>query len=62
MSKRMAKRTTKISQEIKNSKLTIQFIDLIEEHRDLEIQEWNFKKLLQQYLSTLLEWQILYWE
>jgi predicted metal-dependent hydrolase len=58
----MAKRTAKISQEIKHSKLTIQFIDLIEEHRDLEIQEWNFKKLLQQYLSTLLEWQILYWE
>jgi hypothetical protein len=33
---------------------------LIEECRDLEIQEWNFRDTLQTQLSTLLEWQRIY--
>jgi hypothetical protein len=34
---------------------------LIEECRDLEIQEWNFRDTLQTQLSTLLEWQRIYY-
>jgi diadenosine tetraphosphatase ApaH/serine/threonine PP2A family protein phosphatase len=34
-----------------------QFIDIIEEHRDLEVQELNFRRLWQQHLTTLLDWQ-----
>jgi hypothetical protein len=32
----------KLLETIDNTKLLIQFIDIIEEHRDLEVQEWNF--------------------
>jgi hypothetical protein len=45
-----------------NTKLLIQFLDIIEEHRDLEIQEWNFRAILQQHLNTLLDWQRIYWK
>ena len=30
--------------------------------RDLSLQEWNFYKLLQDHLHTLLERQRLYWK
>jgi hypothetical protein len=40
----------------------IQFIDLLEENKDLEIQEWNFRDILKQHLSKLLQWQITYWK
>jgi hypothetical protein len=40
------KNLPKLAETIENIKLANQFIDLIEEHRDLEIQEWNFKDLL----------------
>jgi hypothetical protein len=40
----------------------IQFIDTIEESRDLEVQEWNFRKILKHHLKSLLEWQRLYWK
>jgi hypothetical protein len=54
------KNLPKLAKTIENTKLVIQFIDLIEEHRDLEIQEWNFRDLLRQHLSSLLEWQKTY--
>jgi hypothetical protein len=52
-------RLTKI---IENSKLVLQLLDLMQEYTYLEIQEWNFGRLLQQHLNTLLEWQKLYWK
>jgi hypothetical protein len=51
-----------LAKTIENTKLVIQFIDRIEEHNDLEIQEWNFRDLLRQHLSNLLEWQKTYWK
>jgi hypothetical protein len=45
----------KLSTTIENTKLVIQFIDLMEEHRDLEIQEWNFRDILQTHLTKLLD-------
>jgi hypothetical protein len=51
----------KLDQTIDNTKLIILFIDVIEEHRDLEVQEWNFRRLLQQHLLNLLDWQKNYW-
>jgi hypothetical protein len=45
--KEWQKNLPKLAKTIDNTKLVIQFIDLIEEHRDLEVQEWNFRRLLQ---------------
>jgi hypothetical protein len=42
---------------IDHTKLIIQLLDTIEERRDLEIQEWNFRELLKKHLNTLLDWQ-----
>jgi hypothetical protein len=50
----------KLAKTIENTKVVIQFIDNIEETRDLEIQEWNFRALLQSHLATHLDWQKLY--
>jgi hypothetical protein len=47
---------------IENIKSIIQLIDLIEENRDLEVHEWNFREILQNHLCTLLEWQKAYWK
>jgi hypothetical protein len=38
-------------------KMVIQFLYMIEESRDLKIHEWNFWDILQNQLSTLLEWK-----
>jgi hypothetical protein len=60
--KEWQKNLPKLAKTIDNTKLVIQFIDLIEEHRDLEVQEWNFRRLLQQHLCKLLDWQKIYWK
>jgi hypothetical protein len=39
-------------------KMVIQLMDFIEEHRDLTIQEWNFKDILIQHLQDLLSKQL----
>jgi hypothetical protein len=52
----------KLARTIDNTILVIQFIDVMEEARDLDLQEWNFKKLVQNHLNTLLEWQRIYWK
>jgi hypothetical protein len=36
----------RLATAIDNTKLVIQFIYMIEENRDLKIQEWNFNELL----------------
>jgi thymidylate synthase len=43
----------RLSATIDNIKLVIQFLDMIEECRDMGIQEWNFRDTLQTHLSTL---------
>jgi hypothetical protein len=42
--------------------LIIQFMDFIEESRDLTIQEWNFKDVLVHHLQVLLSNQRIYWK
>lgn len=45
---------------IQNAKNIIQFLDIIEEHRDLSLPEWNFRSLLKEKLQFLLEQQRIY--
>jgi uncharacterized protein YqeY len=37
------------------------FLDIIEEYRDLSLEEWNFRKILQEHLENILEQQRIYW-
>jgi hypothetical protein len=39
----------------------ISFLDAIEEWRDLSVQEWNFRDILNLKLSGLLHQQQVYW-
>jgi hypothetical protein len=52
----------KIDKTVSQIKLIIEFIDLIEEHRDLLIEEWNFRELLQLKAAELLRLQKIYWK
>jgi hypothetical protein len=36
-------------------------MEVIEEWRDLSLQEWNFKEILSRKLANLLHQQNLYW-
>jgi hypothetical protein len=36
----------KIDKTVRDIKLLIEFIDNIEEHRDLSIEEWNFRDIM----------------
>jgi hypothetical protein len=45
---------------IQNSKMVLLFLDILEEFRNLSLQEWNFKSLVQQHIEHLLEQQRLY--
>jgi hypothetical protein len=47
---------------VRNIKLLIEFIDNIEEHRDLSIEEWNFRDIMQQKVAELLNIQKTYWK
>jgi hypothetical protein len=38
----------------------IELLDIIEESRDLEVHEWNFRVILKEHLANLLEWQRIY--
>jgi len=46
---------------ISNVKLVIQFLELLEEYRDLSLLEWNFRSILKKKLTELLEQQKIYW-
>lgn len=39
----------------------LQFLDALEEHRDLSIEEWSFRTLVRDKLLALLEQQRVYW-
>lgn len=45
---------------IANIKLVVSFLDTIEEWRDLTVQEWNFREILDSKLSILLHQQQIY--
>jgi hypothetical protein len=49
-----------LKQNITNVKLVLSLLTFIEEFRDLSIQEWNFKILLEQKLQSLLKQQKAY--
>jgi hypothetical protein len=52
----------KIDKIVGDIKLLIEFIDIIEEHRDLSIEEWNFRDLMQIKVAELLHMQKIYWK
>jgi hypothetical protein len=47
----------KIDKTVRDIKLLIEFIDNIEEHRDLSIEEWNFRDIMQIKVAELLNIQ-----
>jgi hypothetical protein len=47
---------------INNNKVMLSFLDMIEESRDLTLEEWNFKKIILDHLGSLLEQQRIYWK
>jgi hypothetical protein len=52
----------KIDKMVQNIKLLIEFVDNMEEHQDLSIEEWNFRDILQQKVAGLLNIQKIYWK
>jgi predicted XRE-type DNA-binding protein len=52
----------KIDKTVRDIKLLIEFIDNIEGHRDLSIEEWNFRNIMQQKVAELLNIQKIYWK
>jgi hypothetical protein len=47
---------------IRSTKETIQLLDIIEEIRDLTLEEWNFRSILNTHLQSLLHQQRIYWQ
>lgn len=50
-----------LKKTISNNSLTLQFLDSLEEYRDLSIEEWNFRVVVRENLLALLEQQRIYW-
>jgi hypothetical protein len=47
---------------IANISMTIQFLENLEDHRDLTLEEWNFREILRGKLLHPLELQRIYWK
>jgi len=47
---------------ISNTKIVIQFLEALEDFRDLSLEEWNFRDSLREHLVSLLEQQRIYWK
>jgi hypothetical protein len=47
---------------IQNTKDIIQLLDIMEESKDLTLEEWNFRRLLSSHLQELLHQQKIYWK
>jgi Tfp pilus assembly protein PilO len=47
---------------IANSREIISFMDILEEMRDLTLEEWNFRRIVSSHLEQLLEQQRTYWK
>jgi DNA-directed RNA polymerase sigma subunit (sigma70/sigma32) len=52
---------SKLAKVIDNNKVIISFLDFLEETRGLSLEEWNFRKVIQDHLERLLEQQHVYW-
>jgi hypothetical protein len=48
--------------QITNVRSVILFLEILSDHRDLSLQEWNFQNLLQDHLLQLLQKQKVYWK
>jgi hypothetical protein len=51
-----------LAKTIDNNKVMLSFLDTLEEFRDLTLEEWNFRKIIQENLEKLLEQQRIYWK
>jgi hypothetical protein len=51
-----------LGKTIQNCKEIILFLDILEEFRDLTIEEWNFRNIITQHLQDLLQQQKIYWK
>jgi hypothetical protein len=47
---------------ISKSKELVQFLDVLEEARDLTVEEWNFRNIINEHLRKLLHQQRTYWK
>lgn len=47
---------------IANVKVVLNFLQVIEEYRDLTVPEWNFRVILESKLQNLLKQQKIYWK
>jgi hypothetical protein len=45
---------------ISKSKELVQFLDVLEEARDLTVEEWNFRNIINNHLRKLLHQQMKY--
>jgi hypothetical protein len=54
-------RPSNLAATITNNKLVLQFLDVLEEFRHLSLEEWNFRTILHDNLSKLLEQWRIYW-
>lgn len=59
--KRWSSQFSNLKNIINNISLTHQFIDVLEEFRDLSLEEWNFRSIIRDKL-LLLEQQRIYWK
>jgi hypothetical protein len=50
-----------LASTIANFREIIQFLDIVEEFRDLTLEEWNFRNIISSHLANLLEQQRIYW-
>jgi hypothetical protein len=57
-----SKTLSNLRSTISNVKLVLSLLLYIEEFRDLSVPEWNFKKILEQKLLSLLHQQHVYWK
>lgn len=46
-----------LAKTIISTKQVISFLDILEESRDLSLQEWNFRAIVQEHLNQLLQYQ-----
>jgi hypothetical protein len=51
-----------LSTTISNNKVVLCFLDMLEKSHDLTLEEWNFRRIIQEHLANLLEQQRVYWK
>jgi hypothetical protein len=47
---------------ITNNKNVLMLLDTLEEFKDLSLEEWNFRAIVQEHLTNLLEQHRIYWK